>query len=98
MPRLIPSPPSGSSRAIIQDQGGPKSPNSSAITWISDEVMSSTKILETSNELDEAGQDEDTVSKKISSKKKYNFNDCLLTKKLIFFFEWKRPERPRIAK
>ena len=62
VPRLIPSPPSGSSRAIIQDQGGPKSPNSSAITWISDEVMSSTKILETSNELDEAGQDEDTVS------------------------------------
>ena len=69
VPRLIPSPPNGSSRAIIQDQGGPKSPNSSAITWISDEVMSSTKILETSNELDEAGQDEDTVSLKNFAKK-----------------------------
>ena len=31
--------------------------------------MSSTKILETSNELDEAGQDEDTVSLKNFAKK-----------------------------
>ena len=63
VPRLVPSPPNGSARAIIKDDDGdPKSPNSSAITWISDEVMSNTKILETSNELDEAGQDEDTVS------------------------------------
>ena len=63
VPRLVPSPPNGSSRAIIKDDdGGPKSPNSSAITWISDEVMSNTKILETSNELVEAaGQDGDTV-------------------------------------
>ena len=63
VPRLLPSPPSGSTRAIIKDNGGPKSPNSSAITWISDEVMSSTKILETSNEHVVAGQDEDSVSK-----------------------------------
>ena len=62
VPRLVPSPPNGSSRAIIKDDdGGPKSPNSSAITWISDEVMSNTKILETSNELVEASQDGDTV-------------------------------------
>ena len=62
VPRLVPSPPNGSTRAIIKDDGGPKSPNSSAITWISDEVMSNTKILETSNELVEAaGQDGDTV-------------------------------------
>jgi len=61
VPRLVPSPPNGSTRAIIKDDdGGPKSPNSSAITWISDEVMSNTKILETSNELVEAGQDGDT--------------------------------------